>query len=106
MNYRLRSWHSNIIEDTDGRTLCTAASAKEAFLILDALRGKNLAVAGSLEEAEAAFEAKPCAQTAHDFLFQLMEAEADGKLGNDEFFENLSAISQWLSKLVEDGKEP
>ena len=52
VNYRLRSWHSNIIEDTDGRTLCTAASAKEAFLILDALRGKNLAVAGSLEEAD------------------------------------------------------
>jgi hypothetical protein len=39
MKYRLRSWHSNVIEDTDGRTLCTAASAKEAQLILDALRG-------------------------------------------------------------------
>ena len=106
MNYRLRSWHSNIIEDTDGRTLCTASSPTEAQLILDALREKNLVAAGTLERAEAAFEAKPCAQTAHDFLFQLMEAEADGKLGNDEFFENLSSISQWLSKLVQDGKEP
>ena len=106
MKIRQRAWHSNIIEDTDGRTLCTASSPTEAQLILDALREKNLVAAGTLERAEAAFEAKPCAQTAHDFLFQLMEAEADGKLGNDEFFENLSAISQWLSKLVEDGKEP
>src|SRR6516162_8275180 len=106
MKYRLRSWHSNIIEDVEGRVICTASSHKEAELILNNLRGKNLVAAGTLEEAEAAFEAKPCAQTAHDLLFQLMEAEADGKLGNDEFFENLSLISQWLSKLVQDGKEP
>ena len=38
MNYRLRTWHSNIIEYSEGRPLCSASSPQEAHMILDALQ--------------------------------------------------------------------
>ena len=54
MNYRLRTWHSNIIEYSEGRPLCSASSPQEAHMILDALRGnKAPAAVFTVEHARA-----------------------------------------------------